>query len=235
VSGEPNPLFIGVRAARANLRPAIALQATMLLIVVGYYWHPGFRGMLEVLAQWKAASGYLFSFGAAVLGGALLPELLNVLAFQKCRVRPANLANLRFTVIYWGCDGVVVDAFYRAQALLFGSGVDAKTVAIKVLVDQLAFTPLFAVPLGMALYEWKRCGYSGGALRGALTPGFYKVRVIPTLVAAWAVWVPILVAVYSLPPLLQVPLFALALTLWVILFTYISAEGDGVKESGAQS
>jgi hypothetical protein len=199
----------------------------MLLIVAGYYWHPGFRSALEVLARWKAASGYLFSFSAAVLGGALLPELLNVLVLQKGRIRPVNLANLRFTVVYWGCDGMVVDAFYRGQTWLFGSGVDAKTVAIKVLVDQLGFTPFFAVPLGMALYEWKRCGYSAAALRGALTLGFYKVRVVPALIAAWAVWVPTLVAVYALPPLLQVPLFALALALWVILFTYISAEGDG--------
>jgi len=36
------------------------------------------------------------------------------------------------------------------------------------------------------------------------------------------VWIPIVVILYSLPPLLQIPLFALALAMWVILYTWIS-------------
>jgi len=48
--------------------------------------------------------------------------------------------------------------------------------------------------------------------------------VIPTLFATWGVWIPIVAALYALPPLLQIPLFSLALSLWVILFTWMSEQ-----------
>lgn len=53
---------------------------------------------------------------------------------------------------------------------------------------------------------------------------FYRDAVVPTLFATWGVWIPIVAALYSLPTLLQIPLFSLALTLWVMLFTWMSEQ-----------
>jgi hypothetical protein len=38
-------------------------------------------------------------------------------------------------------------------------------------------------------------------------------------------------ALYSLPSLLQIPLFSLALSLWVMLFTWMSEQRTGAKKA----
>jgi hypothetical protein len=45
---------------------------------------------------------------------------------------------------------------------------------------------------------------------------------VPTLLATWAVWIPVVAIIYSLPLALQFPLFSLALTFWVLLLTYMT-------------
>ena len=37
-------------------------------------------------------------------------------------------------------------------------------------------------------------------------------------------WIPVVAILYSLPSLLQIPLFGLALSLWVILYTWMSEQ-----------
>jgi hypothetical protein len=46
---------------------------------------------------------------------------------------------------------------------------------------------------------------------------------VPTLLATWAVWIPLMAIIYSLPLALQFPLFSLALTFWVLLLTYMTS------------
>ncbi len=219
---ERTPVRNGLEAARAILAPALIVQATMFAVVIGYYVHPPTRAALQTLADIKAATGYGFSFFSSMVAGALLPELLSVCVFQRGKFRATNFANLRFTIIYWGLDGVTVDAFYRLQSLLFGDHANFGTVAAKVCVDQFVATPLFFTPVTLAFYEWRRQSYASAAFAEAFTWKFYRERGIPTVVTNWALWIPVVSAVYSLPPLLQIPLFALALTIWVMLFTYMN-------------
>jgi hypothetical protein len=47
---------------------------------------------------------------------------------------------------------------------------------------------------------------------------------VPTLFATWGVWIPVVTILYSLPSLLQIPLFGLALSMWVILYTWMSEQ-----------
>jgi hypothetical protein len=220
---ERTPFRSGLEAARAILAPALIVQATMFAVVIGYYFHPPTRAALQTLAEIKAATGYGFSFVSSMLAGALLPELLSVCVFQRGKFRASNFANLRFTMIYWGLDGVIVDAFYRVQSLMFGDHANLGTVTAKVCVDQFVATPLFFTPVTLAFYEWRRHGYATSGFAEAFTWKYYRERGIPTVVTNWALWIPVVSAVYSLPPLLQIPLFALALTIWVMLFTYMNA------------
>jgi hypothetical protein len=46
--------------------------------------------------------------------------------------------------------------------------------------------------------------------------------VVPTLFANWGVWIPVVSILYSLPLPLQIPLFGLALSLWVMIYTWMS-------------
>lgn len=218
-----NPFSAGFRAARANLIPGLIIQALMVILVLLYYFFPPAHAWFQVLAQAKSQWGYLFSFASAVIAGALLPVLLKCLTIQRGRLSRADLSELLFLCVFWGCDGVIIDAFYRLQAVIFGAQPDFPIVFKKVLVDQFIYNPLFAAPYTIACFEFKNQRYQWRRSRHIFTAHFYRTQVIPALCATWAIWIPVTSAIYALPSLLQIPLFALALTFWALLITFITS------------
>lgn len=216
------PWKAGIRAARANIIPALIVQSIMLALVLCYYFYPPTTRWLNHLAEYKEVWGYGYSALASVIAGGLIPEVMRVIVFQKGKVSRANWGNLKFTIPFWGCTGMIVDLFYRSQAHWFGTEVTFSVVATKVLVDQFVYNPLFAGPSGAWFYDWKNSGYSFKNLGRFITWKYYREVIVPILFATWAVWIPIVAILYSLPSLLQIPLFALALAMWVILYTWIS-------------
>ncbi|BDI28157.1 hypothetical protein CCAX7_002080 [Capsulimonas corticalis] len=221
-----HPFRAGLRAARANLAPSLLIQLGMLLVVVGYYTVPAVRHALSSVAGVKAHLGYGFSIFSAVIAGAVIPECLTIVFYQKGRARRKNFENLLFTMPYWGANGFFVDVFYHCQALWFGSVASVPVVAKKFLVDMLCYNPLFSTPLAAICYQWKNGGYRADALRGAASWRFYKERVIPPLVTCWGTWIPIVILIYALPSLLQIPLYSLALSLWVLLLTHVTSSHE---------
>ncbi len=218
------PWRAGLRAARANLVPGFFVQAAMVGTVLAYYFAPSSRELFDALAGAKERWGYVYSAVSAILAGAAVPELLRILLFQRGRATRRNLGNFLFAAAFWGWNGMQVDLLYRMQAVWFGDAVDIATVAKKVLVDQILYTPLVSAPMSTILYDWRASGFRRSALPGYFTRDFYLRAILPVIVANWGVWFPIVAALYSLPGLLQIPLFSLALSLWVILFTWMSEQ-----------
>lgn len=230
-TGHYRPLAVGLRAARANLIPALVIQTVVVAVVLAYYFHPPAAEWLAGLAELKRRGGYLFSFASGALAGGLLPELLKVAVFQRWRARRENLSDLVFGVLYWGLMGMVVDGIYRAQALMFGPQVDFITVVKKTLVDQFLITPFLTIPSTVVILEWKHQGYRLAGLSRVFSLRFYKQKILPTVVSGLGFWLPVVILIYCLPPLLQFPLFTLALTLWVMIITWISlAQKEAVPE-----
>ena len=218
------PWTAGLRAARANVVPGLIVQALMLGMLLAYYFYPPTRDWLNGLAAIKARWSYGYSAVNAIIAGALIPELLRILVFQKGAIRRENFANLLFTVPFWCFMGVVVDFFYRCQAGWFGADATFPVVVKKVLVDQFLYNTLFAAPFTTWLYDWKNRGYATAGIGKFFTAAYYRDHVLPTLFATWGVWIPIVAILYSLPSLLQIPLFGLALSLWVMLYTWMSEQ-----------
>jgi hypothetical protein len=216
------PWRAGVRAAKANVLPALAIQFVMLAMLLAYLYHPPAAGVFNQLAELKQRTGYFYTSVSAMIAGAIIPELLRIFFFQKGRFQRRNLSNLAFTLPFWGSICITVDLFYQLQARMFGSGVDFQTVAIKVLVDQLGYTAFFATPMTCILYDWRHQGYRARTLLRVFRPDYYRDAVLPTLITNWAVWVPLISIIYCLPLSLQVPFFSLALSLWVLLYTWMS-------------
>jgi hypothetical protein len=216
------PWIAGLRAARANLVPGLILQALMLALLLGYYFHPPTTAWLDRLADLKLRWGFGYSALSAVIAGALIPEIMRVLVFQKGRARRENFANLLFTIPFWCGMGMLVDAFYRGQANVFGSDPTLRVVATKVLVDQLLYSPFVATPLTCWLYDWKLAGYRFAGANRWFTTGYARDVMLPIVFANWGVWIPVVAVLYSLPSNLQIPLFGLALSLWVMLLTWMS-------------
>lgn len=225
--------MIGWEAARANALPAFILQALMLGVLLSYYVWPAATDALDRLAEFKHAHGLPFVVVAAVAGGAILPELFIIAFFQRGRPRAGNLRNLAFTVPIWAIDGVFVDAMYRYLSATFGDAVSVPIVAAKICVDQFVYNPFFAAPFEVLTYEWKNSGFSVAPLRAVLSWPHYRDKIFPTLVATWAVWIPLMAMIYSLPLALQFPLFTIALAFWVLLLTYMTNRFAGTVEADA--
>jgi hypothetical protein len=227
------PLLIGWEAARVNAKPALIIQALMLALLVAFYTSPGFAEALGRLAEFKRRHGLGFVIGASILAGALLPELFLILFFQGGRPQRRNLRNLLFTIPVWGFDGSLVDLLYRAEAGWLGDVVTVPVVLGKICIDQFGYNVFFAAPFGVLTYEWKNNGISLCPVRDLFKWSHYRDKIIPTLVATWAVWIPLMAIIYSLPLAIQFPLFSLALSFWVLLLTYMTNRFAGKIEADA--
>ncbi|MDP9254176.1 MAG: hypothetical protein M3O66_04460 [Verrucomicrobiota bacterium] len=227
------PWLLGWEAARANAVPAFILQTIMLAILLAYYFSPSVAAALGELADLKRKYGLLFVVVAAILAGSILPELFLIAFFQKGRPRLQNFRNLAFTIPTWAVDGILVDLMYRANAFWFGDVVTVRVVLVKMYVDQFGYNPFLAAPCEVLVYEWKNDGFSWKSVRRTLTWNHYRDQILPTLLATWAVWIPLMAIIYSLPLALQFPLFSLALTFWVLLLTYMTNRFAGKLEADA--
>jgi hypothetical protein len=224
-------LALGWEAAKANAMPAFILQGAMLVILIAYYLSPACADFLNRLAHYKEQHGLVFVVIAAVLAGAILPELFVIGFFQRGRTRPQNLRNLVFTIPTWAVDGILVDLLYRWNAIWFGDVVTVPVVAAKILVDQLGYNPFIAAPCEVLVYQWKNERFSWRSVQCTLTWDHYRDKIVPTLLATWAVWAPLMAIIYSLPFPLQFPLFSIALTFWVLLLTYMTNRFAGKIEA----
>lgn len=194
----------------------------MLSVVLAYHYNSAAKGFLSEVAGWKQRLGYAFTIPLTAIAGAFIPETLRILLFQRGAVRRENMVDVLFAAPFWGFMGACVDAFYRFQGFCFGEHASFGVLLKKVAVDQLLYTPLFGTPAVVVGYHWKRSGFSFVGWCSWFTPSFYKRRILPSLFANWAVWIPAVTIIYSLPSALQIPLFALATSFWSMLVTYIT-------------
>ena len=160
-----HPLLARLRdAARQNAVPAAVLQMLTLLLLLGYYrWTPA-HDALDRLLRLKLAWGAAYSFVAGALFAGLLPRL--VLCMKGAGGRRFAL-EVAFACAFWGWRSVEVDLFYRLQAHWFGSAADWRAVLAKTAVDQLLYSPFWAVPEIALAFEWKEAGFSWRVRAGA--------------------------------------------------------------------
>src|SRR5258708_6111018 len=166
-----SPWKIGLRGARANLLPGLALQVFALVLVLAYFWHTPTRGFLERLAHFRGETGFVYSIVATALFGGVIPSLYMRLDPATRDTTPWH--HVLFYTLFWAFKGFEVDAFYRFQAWLFGSNADAATVAKKVVFDMFIYCPLWAVPESVVAYAWKDAGYRFRLVFTSMQRGLY--------------------------------------------------------------
>jgi len=209
-------------AAKANILPGLLLQALMLVFLAAYVSHEGTRQFLKEVADLKDQSGFGFAFFSYVLSAALLPEILKIGFFQNCQIRRQNIYDFLTGAPAWGVMGILVDLFYRGQALWFGTNTDFTTIVLKLVVDQFIFSPLLSVPLSVGYFRWRDSRFSTRALREFFRVTFVTECLLPAQVAGWCIWIPGVCLVYFMPSALQVPIAALIQAFWVLVFTFVN-------------
>lgn len=217
-----NAIGVGFRAARANFLPGLLLQATMGCILALYFLHEGSREFFQMVGKSREELGFVFAMTTYTLSGALLPEILRVALFQGCKPTLENLRSFLTLAPIWMVMGTQVDVFYRAQNHWFGSGNEFSTVAAKVLVDQLLYSPFFATPVISGYFAIRAGNFRLEAVRSVFRRHFLAETVLPVQLASWMVWFPGVTFVYVMPPAMQLPFAVLVHTFWVLILTTIS-------------
>ena len=220
-----NPLRRGWAAGRTNIVPGMIIVLVALGVLAGYHRWPVFHDAMEVVGAWKTRFGLLFPLVSTAVFGGLLPVFFRLIP-PETRKDP-QWRHLPFFVLFWAYKGIEVDLLYRLQAWVFGDTADPWVVAAKVVVDQLVYCPVWAVPTMVLAYRWKEAGYNVGETRRRLGERWYVNRCLPVLVASLVIWVPAVAVIYNLPLALQLPLQNLVLCLFVLLVMILT--GDGGK------
>lgn len=215
------PWQAGLRGARANLLPGLALQAFALGLVLAYYWHAPTRAALEHLATWRAQTGVLFGIVSTGFFGGLLP-VLYLRARRATRTRYTAAQGTTLT-LFWAYKGLEIGLWYQVLAYAVGEDNRPTTILIKMVLDQLVYCPLYAVPLTAILYEWCESRFDTAAtLRDLRTPRWYVRRVLPMLISNIGVWVPAVCIVYALPTPLQLPLQNVVLCFFTLMLAHMA-------------
>jgi hypothetical protein len=202
-------------------RAFLLIQGVALVVFAFYFVFPGFRQAAEVVAGWKEEGGIWFAALSAMVFGGVVPELL------KWKLRPPGLPAPRFSelvhqISIFGIGGVMADGFYRLQARWFGDSADWNVVLLKILVDQLLYSPFVAVPIAVLWFLWREQGYDLVATWRACRWPLLKARTLQIWTTGALFWSPLLLGLYALPAALQFIAFLFALCAWGIIFVFIA-------------
>lgn len=215
------PWRAGIRSARANLLPGLALQVAALALVLAYYHHVPTREVLSQFATWRRQVGVASSMLSTAIFGGVIPVLV-------LRLRPATRSRYNTRqglglILFWAYKGFEVDLFYRLLAHVVGTGHDFATIATKAAIDQFCYSPLFAVPMTALFFEWLTIRFETSALIDDIRAGgWYRRRILPLIVSNVGVWLPAVCIIYSLPTPLQLPLQNLVLCFYTLMIAHMT-------------
>jgi hypothetical protein len=214
------PLSPARHALRTYWPAILVIQACALAVVLGYYWIEGAGDLFARIGELKARGGLLFAAASTVFSGGVFPELLKRLLRPEDSLQPGG-KELAHQFIMWACLGIMVDLFYQLQTRLFGEGVGAWPLVPKLCVDQLIFTPLIALPFITIWFLLYEKDYKIKAWLQAISLPRLTARVLPLWATSLSFWPVMLLIIYSLPSLLQFPLFLFGNAAFSILMIYI--------------
>jgi len=210
----------GLNAAKKNAGPGFLLQGFALTLVLLYYFHAPTHQFLLKIPAIKERMGIFFPILSTAFFGGLIPFLF--MAARKEIPRGHAVSNLLFLLGFWGFNGLNVDFLYKAQAVMFGDHPDVVTVIKKVCFDQFVYNPVWAVPWSVSALYWKNCDFSFQTAKARFSRSMFARDLISVLLATWAVWIPTVAIVYSLPLALQFPLVCIVSCFWSLLLVALN-------------
>ncbi len=216
----------GWEGAKENFKPGLIVQTLILLLVVGYYTVPFFHDWLVQVADWRNDTGLISAFILGGFGPGLTSELLKWLTTPRKKWKTHHWKYYAFNFLYWGCNGILVDLFYRAQAGVFGDGRDVLTLLSKALADQFVFTLLFIHNINCLAVSWRDNGFNTARFLTEIRDHYFKKRVLPGFVSNFCFWFPTVLILYCMPYALQMPTGALAGIFWVLILNFVVNRRD---------
>lgn len=223
-----NSLRIGMNAAKSTFKPALWIWALMIGIALLYFLVPASHVAFNALVTLQNKTGVLFASVGMGLSVGILVECAKVLMSREKRWTHINTGNATFNFIIWSIMGVTQYYRYNWQVEVFGAGNSFGELVTKVSFDQFIWTVFFANPYQAILYLWKNNKFSWKAVLRQASPfrTFWGTQMLPMLISNWAFWIPMAFLIYFFPPELQIPMSILAVTIWVILLSFLTANSS---------
>lgn len=188
-----------LQALRRLWLPFVLIQFCALLIVIAYFHVESFARWCDAIGRIKADWGLLFVMLTMPTAGVVVPEVVKLITGVDRSLTRSRLSDMVYLVPWFMFIGVVLDLFYRAMNTTLGDAPEPHIVLVKVLLDQLIFTPLLgAVYLPLA-FAFRRNGFSIVRTFRSLSPNWYLQEVVPLIVPIWAYWFPMCILMYALP------------------------------------
>lgn len=198
----------------------LAIQACGLCVTLAYYFFDASRPVFEKFETWKQEGGLIFAAVATIISAGIIPELVKR-AIRPANIKPPKLGELAHQFAMWAWLGILVEAFYRFLAHVFGHGTDALTLVKKVAVDQLLFSPLLSLPLIVTWFLLYESGYKLPVFLKTLRLRTIYARVFPLWATCLSFWPIMLAITFSLPQTLQFVLFLFGNAAFSILMIFI--------------
>jgi hypothetical protein len=217
----------GLHAAWQNLPAILALESAMASMVAIYYCWPAGAAVLTRYAAWQHSGGIFGAALATAFAGGVLSEISLVYFQQQGRWTRANIEGVAFKWVIFFLSGGIVFEFYQLQAFLFGRGATWSVLLPKVLLDQFGYTVFWSTPFYAITTRWHALGYSFRRLWPELQPSFIPKFVLPILITNWMFWIPAVSLIYSMPQMLQTPLFIFAIAIWGLLLPAVTKQESG--------
>ncbi len=211
---------LGIHGAKSNLRPGAILWLTGLILIFCYYQIESIAHLFDLVGSWKTTFSPWFAMLSTATFGSLIPWLVQVAFLPSKKRQPFR--QIPWLFLFWALHGWLVDAFYRLQAVIFGNSIDAQTIILKTLVDQLIWAPFLAVPQVLLSYLFIENELSPTRFKAALTRKGFLARAIPLTLANWVVWFPAVTLIYLFPLPLQLPLQNIILALWCLIVSFFA-------------
>lgn len=214
----------GILALKRYWAPFLLIQICCALLVVAYYQLAPVRDWADAIGAVKNRWGLLFSGMGGFVAGGIIPEIAKAITGRNKTFDRKWLANTAYNGFVYLVIAVQVDLFYQFQGVLFGDGIDVRTILIKTVVDQLVFSPALCMPTGVVLFDWRAARFSVPKTVIGINRIWYRTRVLPAVIPGLAFWGPFLLALYALPPALQMPFALLGEAAWSLLFVFIATQ-----------
>lgn len=216
---------IGAHAARKTLKPALLVWGLMMGIAALYYLAPASQWLFAALVEFQNRTGFWFPSIGMGLSVGILVEVVKVTISESKKWTRENTGNAIFNFIIWSVMGFTQYYRYAWQVEVFGAGNSFMELVTKVAFDQFVWTVLLANPYQAILYLWKNNHYSWKSVMNIARPfrTFWGTQMLPMLISNWAFWIPMAFLIYFFPPELQIPMAILAVTIWVILLSFLTA------------
>ena len=214
------------RALKVNFIPAICLQVIALGIGLSYFYWPASLPVFNFFGHLKAQYGVSYAVVSTAFFGGLLPYLYLLSAGQIC-FKPKS--QLVFYCCLWAIMGWLVDTFYGLQITLFGKDTDIATLIKKTAFDQFVFSALLTCPFLTLSYQFKDAQFSFKRFLQTLDRRLLLLYLPTMIVTNWLVWIPAVLLIYLMPPVLQIPLFNLVLCFFVLVLAMLNSDPKGTS------